>query len=204
MKIGTKSLLFGVHQILIHPWFVAWAWWKLYGFPWDPRLWIAFLVHDWGYWGKPNMDGPEGETHVHLGARIMGLLFDRPSNYKDKGCPFYCSDGLSSWWAFTAYHSRFHAKHTGSQFSPLCVADKLAIALTPQWLYLIQSNLTGEINEYMKGRDARTPARGRSQREWFSDVQAYCQAWAYEHRDCEKEDKWTGTKSDLAIGASKK
>ena len=52
MKIGTKSLLFGAHNIIIHPVLVFIAWWRLYGFPFDPRLWIAFLVHDWGYFGK--------------------------------------------------------------------------------------------------------------------------------------------------------
>lgn len=77
MKIGTKSVLFGVHQFAIHPWFVAWAWWKLYGFPFDPRLWVAFFVHDLGYLGMPNMDGPEGEEHPMLGAEIMRRLFDR-------------------------------------------------------------------------------------------------------------------------------
>lgn len=48
MKIGTKSLLFGAHQFLIHPFWIAVAWNRLYGFPKDPRLWIAFIVHDWG------------------------------------------------------------------------------------------------------------------------------------------------------------
>src|SRR3990167_10895950 len=52
LTIGTKSVLFGAHQFLIHPWFVAWAWWKLYGFPFDPRLWVAFYVHDIGCLGK--------------------------------------------------------------------------------------------------------------------------------------------------------
>ena len=61
MNVGTRSLLFGVHQFAIHPWFVAAAWWRLYGFPFDPRLWVAFFVHDLGYWGKPNMDGAEGD-----------------------------------------------------------------------------------------------------------------------------------------------
>jgi hypothetical protein len=52
MRVGTKSVIFGVHSILVHPFFVAWAWSRLYGFPWDPRLWLAFLVHDIGYVGK--------------------------------------------------------------------------------------------------------------------------------------------------------
>ena len=68
MTIGTKSVLFGAHCFFLRPWFVAVAWWRLYGFPWDPRLWVAFFVHDLGYVGKPNMDGPEGEEHPLLGA----------------------------------------------------------------------------------------------------------------------------------------
>lgn len=76
MKIGTKSILFGAHCWFIHPFFVAAAWSKLYGFPTDPRLWVAFFVHDLGYWGKPNIDGDEGERHVEFGAKLMSW-FDR-------------------------------------------------------------------------------------------------------------------------------
>lgn len=180
MKIGTKSILFGVHCFPIHGWIVALAWWRLYGFPLDPRLWIAFFIHDIGYWGKPNMDGPEGETHVELGARIMGFLFGK------------------CWFDFSLFHSRFYAKKYSQPYSRLCVADKLAIAFNPQWLYLLQSTLTGEIDEYMQGKAARTPALDRTQRQWLDDVQKYCRAWAFEHRDC-KPDHWTGTKRDLAL-----
>ena len=77
MKLGTKSLLFGAHQFILHPMFVAIAWIKLFGFPKDPRVWVAFLVHDWGYWGKKDMDGEDGKTHPELGAQIMHALFDR-------------------------------------------------------------------------------------------------------------------------------
>lgn len=56
MKVGTKSVLFGVHFFLWHPILVFIGWWKLYSFPCDPRLWVAFIVHDLGYLGKPNMD----------------------------------------------------------------------------------------------------------------------------------------------------
>lgn len=181
MKIGTKSILFGVHQFSIHPWIVAFAWWNLYGFPFDPRLWVAFFVHDIGYFGKPNMDGSEGETHVEAGSLLMGLLFGK------------------RWSDFTLLHSRFYAKKLNRPFSRLCVADKLAIALTPQWLYLFQANLTGEINEYMFGKGARTPAGARSQREWLTAIQVYCKAWAYEHRDG-RDDTWTGTKRDMSTG----
>lgn len=179
MRIGTKSILFGVHQFAIHPWFVAWAWWRLYGFPWDCRLWIAFWIHDLGYFGKPNMDGPEGEQHPEFAARIMGRLFG------------------PEWYHFCRYHSRFLAKLDGESFSRLCVADKLAIALCPAWLYLPLARLSGELPEYMEGKAARTPALERSPREWYRDVQTYCGSWAMEHSDC-RQDTWTGTKRDLA------
>ena len=55
MRVGTKSVLFGVHAIWIHPFFVAWAWWRLFGFPWDPKLWFAFALHDAGYVFRPNI-----------------------------------------------------------------------------------------------------------------------------------------------------
>jgi hypothetical protein len=76
MNIGTKSVLYGAHCAIFHPWFLAVAWWKLYGFPWDVRLWASFWLHDdIGYFSKRDMDGADGETHVELGARIMALLF---------------------------------------------------------------------------------------------------------------------------------
>ncbi len=225
MKIGTRSILFGVHQFAIHPWFVAWGWWQLYGFPWDPRLWIAFFVHDLGYWGKPNMDGKEGESHPYFGARIMGRLFDKkyPSIMHDfsQGSPCcQCGEDMNiqvgtcnltancsayqykgTWFMFCLHHSRFLARRHDDPFSKLCVADKLAIALTPAWLYLPMARATGELEEYMKGKGARTPAGDRSPREWFRDVQRYCKAWAVEHAEG-KLDTWTGTTRDLAIDAA--
>jgi len=98
MTIGTRSVLYGAHCAVLHPWFLAVAWYKLYGFPWDVRLWASFCLHDIGYISKPNMDGCEGETHVELGAKIMGLLFGE------------------SWAAFTAAHSRYWAKRNGRQW----------------------------------------------------------------------------------------
>ena len=181
MNIGTRSLLFGVHQFAIHPWFVALAWWKLYGFPWDHRLWVAFVIHDWGYWGKPNMDGPEGELHPIWASKVMGRAF-----------------GMH-WEQLCLYHSRFLAKKDGKPFSRLCVADKLAIAIQPSWMYLPMAWLSGELSEYMIGKGARTPAQDRTPIQWYRDVQRYCREWAYEHADG-KCDKWTGTKRDLARG----
>lgn len=175
MRIGTKSVLYGAHCFFLHPFFVAYSWWKLYDFPSDPRLWVAFIVHDLGYIGKPNMDGDEGELHPYLGAKIMGFLFGK------------------KWFDFTLYHSRFLAKKNGAQYSRLCVADKLAIATTPAWLYLPMVKATGEIKEYMK--DAERNSNGTlkvtaSPEKWWAGVQDYVKKWVAEHKDI-KEDTWT-------------
>lgn len=132
LPVGSKSLFFGAHQFIIHPAFVFLAWWKLYGFPYDPRLWIAFFVHDLGYWGKPNMDGPEGESHVIFGARLMGNLFG------------------PQWGQFCLAHSRSYAKtFYNNKPSRLCYADKLAMTLEPWWLYLPRAWASGELKEYV-------------------------------------------------------
>lgn len=213
MKIGTKSVLYGGHQFLIHPWFVAWAWWKLFGFPLDPRLWAAFFVHDIGYIGKPNMDGAEGETHVELGANIMHILFDCGINttisitrYDVNGgfhCRYfnpYVRQTQKRWRDFTMYHSRFYAKKHGTQPSRLCIADKLAITLTPRWLYLPLARATGEIHEYMKcsaQKEGEGPAkyaamklRTDNQKQWHGDMCDYLRRWVDAHMDG-SIDNWT-------------
>lgn len=128
---GTLSLLFGAHQFLLHPLMLALAWWILYGFPADPRLWLAFFLHDLGYAGKAQMDDEDGERHPELGARIMAALFG------------------PAWGDFTLHHSRSYARAAGVDASPLCAADKLAFALEPAWLYLPRVWLSGELREYM-------------------------------------------------------
>ena len=58
MRIGTKSVLYGAHCAVVHPWFLAAAWWKLYGFPWDIRLWACLLrCMMLGTFSKGDMDG---------------------------------------------------------------------------------------------------------------------------------------------------
>jgi hypothetical protein len=228
MKIGTKSVLFGAHQFLIHPVFVALAWWKLYGFPWDPRLWIAFFVHDLGYLGKPNMDGPEGEGHVWLGARIMSFLFDWSDDETADHAVGYDDRGkvvvIGRWGKFSLYHSRFHAKRRGEPFSKLCVADKLSVALEPWWLYLPRVILSGEIREYMEA--SRSAALGRDKipggkyqgepqctdrgeieglgprRAWHKVMTNYCRKWAITHKDC-RPDNWTAAIERAAASAAR-
>lgn len=187
MRVGTKSVLWGAHCFFIHPWFVAWAWWRLYGFPFDPRLWVAFFVHDLGYLGSPNMDGPEGERHVELGARLMGRWFG------------------SEWGDFCRYHSRFYAKKDGRLPSRLCFADKLVPSLEPWWLYLPRAWASGELWEYLRaagGRDGgkyagepNSPAvqallNGTRWRDWYNGMALFSKEYVYTHRDG-RRDTWT-------------
>ena len=176
MRVGTKSVMFGVHSIFVHPFFVAWAWARLYGFPWDPRLWLAFLVHDVGYVGKPNMEGSEGQQHVVLGGRIMG---------------WFCGP---EWRDFVLGHSRHWAERVGKKYSKLCLADKLAFVLTPAWLYLPMARLSGELYEYMRVSGERqlggrvnnfelSLIKSRNPQVWLEGLKLYTRRWIEQHRD---------------------
>lgn len=213
MKIGTKSVLFGAHCFFLHPFFVAIAWTKLYGFPWDPRLWFAFFLHDLGYWGKPNMDGPEGENHPEWAAKVMHRLFDYSSilisgrytkiiidTHGEKwtsSCPLFRNIRRSGngayWYDFCLYHSRYYAKKNDAPPSKLCFADKLSFCVTPRWLYLPMVNATGEIKEYLKNaKKAETqhwkPVEG--QKVWHAQLCEYMTKWVNEHKDG-SVDTWT-------------
>lgn len=139
---------------------------RIYASLLNPRLWVAFMIHDLGYWGKPNMDGPEGERHPEWAGRKMKEWFGEP------------------WGQFTLYHSRFYAKRNNAQPSALCFADKLAIVYTPSSLYLRLVTWTGEVDEYManagrmmEGATALTP------QQWLRDVKAYVRTWVAEFKD---------------------
>jgi hypothetical protein len=184
MTIGTKSILFGAHCFFLHGFYVAKAWRALYGPPRDFHLWVSFFVHDLGYLGRRNLDGPEGEEHVRLGARIMRWI------------------GGRRWEEFTACHSRFWAKKHGRHFSRLCVADKLAFVITPLWLYLPMARATGELKEYMRnGKDYLLETRNLEPWEalclqscdetaFLTGLRSYTRRWVESHRDL-AEDNWT-------------
>lgn len=148
MKLGTKSLLFGVHSFWCHPFFVALGWWRLFGFPTDIRLWIAFFLHDIGYWGCARMDDEKGEQHPVRGARVMYYLFG------------------AQWGLFCQRHSRFLCKALAMEPSRLCWADKLAFNTTPRWLYMLQGRATGEIYDYMVD-GSRGEVRDTELNQWY-------------------------------------
>ena len=177
MRVGLKSLLGGAHCFALHPFFVAWGWAKLYGLPWDPRIWATFFLHDLGYFKCHQMDGDEGEKHVLLGAKIMSWLFG------------------SKWGSECIRHSRDWCRRSGLPISRLCLADKLAFVLTPAWLYLPMARWTGELAEYMERSRTRqtgssdyttselTDLNAGDERLWLRGLQSYTLRWVLEHRD---------------------
>lgn len=188
MKTGTKSVLFGVHCFFIHPWFVALGWWRLYGFPFDPRLWLAFFVHDLGYWGCEKMDDTKGEQHPHFGALIMLRLFG------------------PEWHNLCLYHSRFLAKKYGHAPSRLCYADKLVPSLEPWWFYLPRAWASGELWEYLSmagGKDGgkyagqpnsdevRRLLAGTRWRDWYNGMALFCVEYVATHKNGATPDTWT-------------
>src|SRR5207237_9807938 len=114
------------------------------------------------------------------------------------------------WFLFTLLHSRYLAKTLSVQPSRLCVADKLAIALTPAWLYLPMVRATGELHEYMahaphrsKGNEKLTDAErslvtDTSPSAWYFGVQSYCRRWAYAHQ-FDQHDTWTSDSRQRAV-----
>lgn len=130
MRVGTKSLLFGVHQFIWHPLFVLAGWVWLFGRPSLGEL-LAIVIHDWGYWGKPNMDGKEGNTHPEW----AGLFFER---WGRKDLADMCRA-----------HSRFWAKKKGLPLGKLTYADKIGSAIMPIWLWVAAARATGEFWDYV-------------------------------------------------------
>lgn len=159
MKVGTKSLLFGVHNFIWHPFTVWLAWIYLYKQLPSWKDLICIIVHDWGYWGSPNIDGPEGEEHPRFGARIVWRLFK--SNELFRLC---------------LYHSRHYAKSDNAEPSKLCWADKYSIKFDPWFLYLPRAWLSGELREYRAIAAAREIIDiDQSHRVWYRWVVVHLQ-----------------------------
>lgn len=154
MKTGMKSILFGVHQFLLHPLtvFVAWVW--LYkAFPtWKET--VCIIMHDWGYWGKTNMDDEDGKRHPEIAENIAGKLF-RTEHYE-----------------LCLFHSRHYARNARKEPSLLCWADKMSILFEPWWIYLPRAWLSGELFEYRKIADKTDfIPLAATHREWYRWIQ---------------------------------
>lgn len=211
LPIGPRSVLFGTHCWFIHPFFVALGWWKLYGMPRGIYLWTAFFLHDLGYllqWCR-NMDGPEGETHVVGGARLMKKFVEwhyPRANYYRHLSPGEMENRVrvysNYWYGMCLYHSRYYAKAHSVRPSQLCMADKLAPALEPWWLYLPRTKASGELAEYMENAKKRAASNealtldekidllSGDERRWFRGFTQYMRRYVREYKDG-GEDTWT-------------
>jgi hypothetical protein len=174
--VGTRSVLIGAHCFFLHPFFVAYSWYKLYNFPLDIRLWFCFFLHDLGYFGKINMDGPEGETHPEFGASIIRFLFG------------------NEWGDFCLYHSRYYCKKHNVAPSKLCFADKMAFVHTPKWLYLPLVIFTREIQEYLQNGQKKDSTHWKptnfDKDKWHAQLKLYFIDWVKKHKNGAK-DTWT-------------
>lgn len=156
MNVGTKSLLFGVHQFLWHPWTVGRAYRHIYK-RWPTfEEWLCILVHDWGYWGSENMDGEQGKKHPERGALIactlvyywyrLKFVLSRKIKYKHLIALMYAGDAFER----TLYHSSHYVRMHGAKPSSLYLPDKVSILFEPRWWYLLRAKLSGEIYEYIE------------------------------------------------------
>lgn len=165
MKVGTKSVLFGVHQFLWHPITVGLAWRKLYG-SWPNRYeWIAIFCHDLGYIGKPDMDGIAGRTHPERGAELAYKLAYKVGCWSEPSvlqALFRATDTHS----LSLFHSREYCKLHGQQPSKLYAADKFCCFFDPTWLYLLRSHLSGEIYEFRVNAMGHIPNEF-TMRDWY-------------------------------------
>lgn len=165
MTTGTKSVLFGVHQFVLHPIAVGRAWHFLHGRWPTITQWLCIFTHDLGYWGCADMDGPEGVQHPVKGANLAKRLvffWCRLTNWNisDKVC-YEIAKGA---YDFTLGHSaHFAEKYLEGQRSGLYLADKASILFEPEWFYLLRARLSGEIKEYVT---AQNPAW--TEREWLN------------------------------------
>ena len=158
MNVGTKSILWGVHQFLWHPWTVGRAWRSLHGRWPSLNQWICIFVHDLGYWGSPNMDGEEGKRHPLKGAEMARKIVYRTERLR-----------ANSWleslmaaeeaYAFSLGHSTHYAVLTRNTVSRLYLADKASILFDPPWFYLLRGWLSGEVAEYVTNEDPSLTAR---------------------------------------------
>ncbi len=152
MLTGRKSLLFGVHQFIWHPITVFLAWRRLYGRP-NWKEFVCIVIHDWGYWFAPNMDGEEGEKHPEFAARLA---------YRWLGMDYH---------DICLFHSRHYARNLKRKPSKLCWADKLSILYEPWWWYLPRAWLSAELWEYRENAKNYIPLSA-SHKEWFFWVQS--------------------------------
>ena len=157
MTRGTKSLLFGVHQFILHPLLVTIAWVKLYHNSPSWRELICIFIHDWGYWGVEDIKGVEGDKHPEFGAKIANKLF-----------------GIR-YSKFILGHSTFYSIRNDIGTSKLMPPDKYWHCIIPLWFYKVLSIPSGEWEYYRHLKHARQVTRiEESDIVWWENLQKVC------------------------------
>lgn len=181
MKLGTRSVLYGVHQFAWHPVTVYMAWRHLYKS--NPKWWetICIAVHDLGYIGCPDIDGDVGREHPRVGAELAATLvrklyvWGQTLRQPVRACldesfkveTFFGALNLSNKARRLCLgHSRsFAAKH-GMKVSKLSRADKVSVIFDPDWFYLLRAKASMEIWEYTRNASV-TIGYGTSPETWL-------------------------------------
>ena len=152
--MGTRSLLIGAHWPL-HNLMVVAAWRYLYG-SWPTwRELVAIGLHDLGYLGCREMDGPDGTMHPEAGARLADRMLGREYGDLIRG------------------HSKGYAETIGVPLSRLYGPDKCSHAFESVRCYVLRTRLTGEIRQYRAtthGCAPRNDAPAVTDHEWFRVV----------------------------------
>lgn len=138
MKIGTKSLLFGAHYPP-HVLNVILAWRLIYGTWPSLKEAAAILIHDVGYLGAPELDGPVGMRHPERGMKIARAVLGEAA-----------AD-------LVAGHSAAFASWASVPLSRMYAPDKLAVAFEPAPWYVFRTRATGELAMYRSTTHAATP-----------------------------------------------
>lgn len=161
-SVGTRSVLFGVHAFWWHFLTVGLAWRRLYK-TWPTRWeWLAIFMHDLGYWGCKDMDGPAGKRHPER-AGFWGWQ----AGLKLSRCDVDVANRVSR---LIRGHSRSFCTLSSSPVSKLCNPDKLSVLYDPAPFYWLRGVASGEIFEYRRREEDR---RG----EKFSSVWAWLQSY---------------------------
>lgn len=175
MRAGTKTVLFGTHQFILHPIFVFAAWLiRYHSFPKLHQL-LAIAVHDLGLLGRKDVDGTDGERH----PQIVHDILEHIGNFLSLRGLSRISVFFYSAAAEVIGHSRFYVINSNGKYnlSMLFQADKLGSALYPSWLYIPLGLLSGEIREYQaRADDGKYKSGGQFGRTdvltWFLDVRS--------------------------------
>lgn len=155
ISIGTKSVLFGVHQFIWHPITVALAFCKVHRRL--PAWWemIGIIFHDSGYWGCTDMDGESGLSHPRAGAFLAARI-----------CGVFSMERAWDVYFLCLYHSSNFARERGATPSDLYLPDKVSILFDPAWFYLFRARLSGELDEYIY-RECLKQKRMFTDEEWL-------------------------------------